>query len=237
MSTPVGHPDWDASVTWRSMPLFEQFSGNYPASGMVVYSGAITNWPSLQIRCIPSTGGIHFAIRWFADAALTKSIGSDDFFATSTNFIYELYETQGPFVDIQIVNITTGPTAAGLLIVTPVRAPALGHRPLVTPQAIGENNVTIPAGTTNLYYMKFNCIGMSWINITAISPSASCEYAIEETDHTGAVQLTHQALSAIVVVANQMINLTGLPVRLTIKNTTTAAATFTLTFITQQQGW
>src|ERR1700757_1777605 len=106
-----GHRDWDASVVWQANALFAQTSGNIPVAGTVIFSGPITNFPSLLIRGFGQVGGFRLKFDWYLDVALTLNVGTDVFDAPQGWGFFGVYEVQAPFVKISIANATVAPVA------------------------------------------------------------------------------------------------------------------------------
>jgi hypothetical protein len=232
-----GHPDWDASVTWQAPALYFQSSGAIPAAGTVLFSGPLTNYPALLLRGICSAGGYRLRVSWFLDAALTQSLGGDVFDALTGQGFYVAYEVQAPFAQITIDAATAAPAPAGFLAIIPTRATANGTRPLVTPQVIALNNVTIPAGTTNTYTFTFVVLGLYSLTFPAIAPAGSCTFEIDAMNWDGTIGAAIQPATAIPSGGTQSQNMPAQPIQLKIHNTTAGAATLTLVMVSQEQGW
>lgn len=230
-------PDFDAPALWQGDPLYAQVSGNFPAALTVLYAGPITTWPSLLLRCFATQGGVRVRLDWYLDAALTQSTGNDFFDAPQGQGFYALYEVQAPFVKIRVVAVTAAPAGQGVLLILPTRSPALGFRPLVTPQMALVNNVTIPAGATQHFPFTFVVIGSYQFAVTAVAPAGAISFSLETLNYDGTVASQLVPLS----VANPGGAATNIapaqPLRLTLTNTTGAPATVSAFMISQEQGW
>ena len=231
------HPDWDASVVWQGPALYAQSSGAIPVTGTVIYSGPVTNWPSLLLRAQASAGGFRLSLSWYLDAALTIQSGNDIFDAPAGQGFYALYEVQAPYLKLTVSHATTSPAAAGELLILPTRSPALGFRPLVTPQSVILNAQSIAAGATLTEDIAWIVIGQLFVYIYSISTANVLEFTLQFLNYDGSVAavVLNQAKLANLYAAT--FPLIASPLQLLIKNTATVAVTVTGYFVSQQQGW
>ena len=231
------HPDWDASVVWQGPDLYAQSSGAIPVSGTVIYSGPVTNWPSLLLRAQATAGGFRLGLHWYLDSALTLAMGTDVFDSYTPAGFYALYEVQAPYVKLVVQSATTSPAAAGELVILPTRSPALGFRPLVTPQSVILNGQSIAAGATLTEQFTFIALGQMSVYIYSVSTANVLEFTLQFLNYDGSVAavVLNQAKLANLYAAT--FPLIAAPLQLLIKNTATVAVTVTGYFVSQQQGW
>lgn len=230
-------PDYDSPAVWQGMALYSQISGNVPVAGSVLYSGPVNNWPSLLIHGFATQGGFHIQIEWFLDAALTLAIGSDDFDAPTLQGFHALYEVGGPYVRIFMSHATTSPVAQGKIYFIPSRAPAMGFRPLVTPQSIILNSVSIPALSSIDKYFTWIVLGQIQWNVGAVTPASSVTALLETLNWDGSQNDALFPTSDIVAGAAVQYFLPAFPLHLRLTNTTSSPAIVSTSILGQQQGW
>lgn len=232
-----GHPDFDVNVVWQGTPLYVQTGGAFPAAGTVLFSGPVTNFPAIQVRQQATTGGVRVRFYWFLDAALTQQIGTDAFDSGNAQGVFAVYECEGPYLKIVIDQVTVAPAGAGILLIFPTRATALGFRPLVTPQVIALSAVTIPAGQTNTYIFRFVVLGRIRVLVNSVAPAGAISVTVQTINYDSTVNLIIQPATVATAPANYELNVNGEPLQVLVQNTTGAPATIDMSVISLSQGW
>lgn len=220
MTLPIaqGFPDWQRNAPAGNVSFVSVFNTVTPLTTYGPFWVGYT--PCLGINWNSGIGGARMTLFWYADEAMTTILDTQAFDIEGGCSLNVGIPTRGPWV-----GVTVQPTAATItqdLSVFAQPLPSIGHALPTTAILISQTNVALAAGASvsydssatwpgEVFIQAFQDVGAFTATLTAI-PAIAPNFNIWRSGDTVRPQPTGYAV------------LPACPVRMTIHNTSAAAA-------------
>lgn len=235
MTTPTtGHPDFQSYTQWRGPILFKgAYSITSPQS--TGSSGFVTNWASLLIRVVLTSGtGVTVTVTYYDDQTLTNKAGTYQWICSFAPVTLSVVVPN--LGNWAVVSISTGQAGAnaGTAYVAACNLLVPGPRYQVTPNAASGFSVNIIAGATLSTLLPYVAEGNG--TVFAQCSVATAPYTVEVDHLNEGANILDEPARVASVTGPQLLNYIASAYPLLLKITNNDAAAHTYTYHAQVLG-
>lgn len=222
MTTPTGHPDYQAYAQWRGLNLFPDTVLNQAPGSVTFGPFTMTHWSALWLRMLITAGQAQVSLHWWADAAATIGLGADTFFVNATTSLLTSMPVQGPYLTV-VVNNTGGINLVGTRWMTGSNNnPGRPIFPITTDEA-SAINIAVTSGTPVNRRPGFIMGGLGYLMVNPRDATGHLTFVLQQLDETNTVQaILWQAVGITALVTLNFVA-PAIPIQLQVTNNDGAA--------------
>lgn len=182
----TGAPDWTSVAPWKSLNLFSALGTVYPPGVTSLPVTPSLAFSAIQIKFVCASGGGHFVLHWYADAAGTQEVGNDLWIVSPTNFLLVSMPAEGPYFSIHVNNTGAGNLTAtnwAMLSNEPVTRPTYP----VTTSTIYGIGVAVNASTSIHNQFGHFTKGRAHLRVNPADATGKLNAFVESVDENGNV--------------------------------------------------
>lgn len=223
MTTPNGHPDFQAYAQWRGLNLLPTFSDTLAAGTYTFGPFLMTQWSAVWIRAFVSSGNGTFKINWWADSGMTLGLGADTFPISANTSLQCSLPISGPYMEITITSGPVSPLVLNHWVTGSNNNPGRPIFPIVTDQVIDLAR-SVPASTVFNRSPGFIAGGWGYILFNPNDATQKLTVEVFQTDQSGVVTARIWGPESPPVFVSQQFIIPAQPTIVRITNTDAAAA-------------
>lgn len=170
----AGYPDYQAYPNWRTPNLLSTGSWNL-ATGVHNVGAVITQAYAAVAWTASCSAGYGFTtLTWYADAALTESLGDDRWVLAPWVATVVTVPARGPYVQATVTVQSAANMVAGLNLAGENSSPGQITYPVAV-QRIFTGTVAVPGGGSSVHPFPFITKGAGTLNFVPLDTSAKLQ--------------------------------------------------------------
>lgn len=235
MTTPHGHPDYQAIVNASSANILGGPATVFPVGHTLTPVIPVANWGSLLLSVQPSAGFAKVFLRHWQDAAGTISLGNDNWAVNTGTGLAVRAPLRGPYVQIDVDVTSAGAMTANASALFQSTTASELTFPVGWQGATDQGHV-LAASANKGYAPAFIAAGRAWLMFQPADATGKLQVVLYGTDETGTAYGILYINVAPAAPVYQLLELPDTPLFLQVLNNDGAAPhTYTISLIIPPQ--
>lgn len=223
MSIGSDYPDYQGYPNFRGPDLDATESYPLSAANPFEAAGYVTNYASITFYVIPgSPAGANASITYYTDVTLTVPVGGFAWILPNNMALHVTVPVLGNYA---VVNVNTVTVAADDAVIAAIPQSIYVTVPTYHSDQnyVGAFNASIPASTTDSFYLPYTASGRCSIHFQDLAASGKVSLFLWTSNAAGARQIRLFNSNNSAGIIDVSLNVPGVPLLVQVDNTDTSA--------------